>query len=113
MQLSTHEFFGDAMAIANALLAFMMVYFMQAATRSSGLDSGLAKLQLAQRGLYIALACALFANAMHIYFDNATPGIHEALVEGAWFLLSLASFLRHRMAPPAADADRFTIPLLR
>jgi len=115
MNLSHSEVFGDAMAVANVLLAGMMIYFMQVATRGSGLQSHIAKLQLFQRAFYIALVGALFANATHIYFDGASPGIHETLVEGAWFMLSLVSFLRHRLAP-AADPDSpssFTIPLLR
>ncbi len=90
----------SALALSNALTAFVVLYFMQAVTAGSGFHSRLAFLQLIQRGVYIVLAFALMKNAIHIYFDGIMPAFGDGLVETAFFLASLVSFLRHRLAPP-------------
>jgi hypothetical protein len=110
-----HEtLFIDVMATANGVSAFIVLYFMQTVTSGSGFASHIAMLQLAQRGLYILLSASLWMNAIHIYFDRVPPPLNGALVELSFFLVSIVSFLRHRMAPkiPATDAN-WLPPLLR
>lgn len=110
-----HEsFFIDAMAMANGVSAFIVLYFMQTVTGASGFGSSIAVLQLIQRGSYVLLAAALWMNATHIYFDRVLPSLTSAMVEGMFFLVSVVSFLRHRLAPkvPVADAG-WLPPLLR
>lgn len=110
-----HEaLFIDLLAMANGVSAFIVLYFMQTVTSGSGFSSGIAMLQLTQRGLYVLLAAALWMNATHIYFDRVLPSITSAMVEGAFFLVSAASFLRHRLAPPVPASDvNWLPPLLR
>ena len=113
--LMQHEtLFIDVMATANGVSAFIVLYFMQTVTSGSGFGSTIAFLQLTQRALYIVLAASLWMNAIHIYFDSTPPSANSALVEGAFFLVSIVSFLHHRMAPkvPASDIN-WLPPLLR
>lgn len=90
----------SVLASTNALTAFVVLYFMQAVTAGAGFHSRLALLQFFQRCVYAVLAFALMKNAVHIYFDGIMPAFGDALVETAFFLASIVSFLRHRLAPP-------------
>jgi hypothetical protein len=92
-------------ALANAASAFIVLYFMQTVTASSGVRSWIALLQGIQRALYIALSFALMVNAVHVYNDHILPNVYDGFVELALFSLCFVSFLRHRYAPPVpADA---------
>jgi hypothetical protein len=107
-----HEmFFIDAMAMANGVSAFIVIYFMQVVTAGSGFDSHIAVLQLVQRGLYTLLAAALLMNAVHIYFDAVLPPLNGAFVEMSFFMVSFVSFLRHRMAPKLPGSTDAVWPL--
>jgi len=87
-------------ALANAVSAVIVLYFMQVVTASSGIRSWIALLQGVQRALYIVLCAALAINAVHIYNVRELPGFYDGFVEASLFALCFVSFLRHRSAPP-------------
>jgi hypothetical protein len=106
----------DAIAGINFVSAFIVLYMMQTVTGEAGFRSRLALLYLAQRAIYIFLVYALFANAVHIYFQAIMPARSDALVEIAFFLSCMVSFMRHRLAPqiPASEKARsWMLPILR
>jgi hypothetical protein len=106
----------SALGAANFVSAFIVLYMMQTVTGQMGIRSKLALLYLVQRAVYLFLVYALFRNAVHIYFDGVMPARTDAMVETAFFLSCVVSFLRHRLAPsiPASDAARsWSAPILR
>jgi hypothetical protein len=103
-------------ATVNFFSSFIVLYMMQTVTGQFGFRSKMELLYLAQRFIYVFLAYALFANAVHIYFNAILPARSDALVELAFFLSCMISFLRHRLAPalPTSDQARaWSLPILR
>jgi hypothetical protein len=106
----------SALAAVNFVSAFIVLYMMQTVTGQMGVRSKLALLYLVQRVIYLFLVYALFTNAVHIYFDGIMPARSDAMVETAFFLSCVISFLRHRLAPslPVSDAARrWSAPIMR
>jgi hypothetical protein len=104
---------SNAMALANAASAFIVLYFMQGATKGAGFKSRVALLQGVQRVLYFALAGALMANAKHIFDTHELPETFDAAVDLAFFALAATSFLRHRTAPAVPDDASWSHPAPR
>jgi len=106
----------EALALANFVSAFIVLYMMQTVTGQAGFRSKLALLLLAQRGSYLFLSYALFQNSVHIYFNATMPGRTDAIVETAFFIACFVGFMRHRLAPkvPASDKARaWSLPIMR
>lgn len=84
---------------AHAMTCFVLLAFMQTATREAGWRCPLAALYLLHRLFYLLLICALAANAEYIYATWELPSAHDLAVEIAFFALSAFSYARHRSAP--------------
>jgi hypothetical protein len=103
-------------SLINFISAFMVLYMMQTVTGQAGFRSKMELLYLFQRVVYVFLVYALFANSVHIYFNAMLPARSDALVEFAFFLSCVISFMRHRLAPtlPESDTARaWALPVLR
>jgi hypothetical protein len=100
----------------NFLSAFIVLYMMQTVTGQAGFRSKMELLYLFQRIIYIFLVYTLFANSVHIYFNAVLPARSDALVELAFFLSCLISFMRHRLAPQLPQSDKaraWALPIAR
>ena len=97
-------------ALAQAISAFIVLFFMQSVTKGAGLHCKLALIQLAQRICYCALSFYLMNNAISIYTDWRCPPFDDMAVFISLMACCMASYVRHRMAPPIPDGASWRNP---
>ena len=98
--MSATDFYILAVVYANAITAFIAIYFGQGATRGAGFHCPLAMILLVHRALYFGLAFVLMVNATDIYNRWELPQTSSLALEISLFAVSVFSYFRHTMAPP-------------
>ena len=106
------HFLVVAVIISNVISSSVIFAMAQVVTKDWGIHCHLAALQLFQRICLWFLAIALMVNAFSLFLTWEPPTINALMIYFGFMLACVASFLRHRLAPPVPSDATWKNPAM-